>query len=331
MLRFTLGAVLVIGLASAIFTIIGWATARALDGHGFGIAGLLPLIAIIVAIVVVARVVRRTGTPVADLIEAAGRVERGDLAARLEERGPSELRSVARAFNAMGERLEANESARRRLFADVSHELRTPLSVIQGNLEGVLDGVYPADRAHLAPILDEARQLARLIDDLRTLSVAEAGALHLDRTEHAIGPLLSESVASFRPQAAAAGVTLAMDAPDGLPAVEVDATRIREVLANVVANALRATPRGGSVTLSARSAAPGVAVAVRDTGRGIDPELLPRLFDRFSRASDSPGSGLGLAIARRLVEAHGGAISADSEPGRGTTISFTLPLGSDAG
>lgn len=272
------------------------------------------------------RSLRRFGRPLGDLIEAAGRVEAGDYSVRVSERGPGEMRGLARAFNDMSARLQRSETERRRLLADVTHELRTPLTVMQGNVEALIDGVHPADAEHLAAILDETRVLSRLVDDLRTLSLAESGALALHREALDPGTVARDAVASFTPQADAAGVHLGVEVEAGLPPVDADPVRAREVLANIVANALRYTPRGGSVAVSVRRGEHAVALAVRDTGPGIAAEVLPHVFERFARSSTSPGAGLGLAIAKSIVEAHGGAIAATSEAGRGTEIRFTLPI-----
>lgn len=284
---------------------------------------------LILAIAVLARRVvfgvRRSAGAAADLIEAAGRVEEGDYRARVTERGPGEVRALVRAFNAMSARLEATEEERRRLLADVSHELRTPLSVIRGNLEGMLDGLYPADPSHLEVILEETRLLERLVDDLRTVSLAESGALQLHREPTDVPALLRDVVAGHSAQADAGGVHVEERVSGDLPIVELDPTRIRQVVSNLLANALRYAPSGSRVTLSAMRDGEGVAVEVADAGPGIAPEALDRIFDRFYRSADSPGSGLGLPIARGLVIAHGGDISATSEHGRGTTIRFTLP------
>lgn len=273
---------------------------------------------------------RRTAAPVGDVMEAAERVAAGDYAVRVAERGPGEVRALARSFNAMTERLQANDEQRRRLLADVTHELRTPLTVVQGNLEAMLDGVHPRDDGHLTPILEETRVLSRLIDDLRTLSLAESGVLKLQREPTDLGVLLTEAVTAFRAQAQAGGVSLHTDLADDLPLLDVDPTRLREVLSNLIANALRYTPAGGTVLVEARpdsliKPVRSVEMIVSDTGSGITPEALPHIFDRFYKSEDSRGSGLGLAIARSLVLAHGGAISAESERGKGTTIRFTLP------
>jgi two-component system, OmpR family, sensor histidine kinase BaeS len=279
------------------------------------------------------RSLRRAMAPVGDLVEAAGRVEAGDLSVRVEERGPGEVRQLARAFNAMSARLESDEDQRRTLLADITHELRTPLTVIQGNLEGLIDGVYPADTAHLGPILEETRTLARLIDDLRTLALADRGALDLRREPVDLLTLANETVAAIRAAAAGTGVTITVGASDSEPAtVNADPTRIREVLGNLLSNALRHTPPHGAVTVRIGPANNGwVEVAVIDTGPGIAPNVLPHVFDRFVKSPDSPGTGLGLAIARDLVEAHGGTIAAESEPGAGTTIRFRLPMAGPSG
>lgn len=290
-----------------------------------------PWIGLIIGVIVfalIARALRRAAVPVGDLIEAASRVEAGDYSVRVRERGPREVRALARSFNAMVARLEANEAMRRNLLADVTHELRTPLTVVQGNLEGLMDGLYPRDDAHLAPILEETHVLSRLIDDLRTLALAESGNLKLQREPTDLSALANDAVASLRAQVDEAGVAIEVAAPADLPMMEIDPVRIREVLVNVLNNALRYTPRGGSIAIviSKDDARRQVNVAVRDTGAGISPDVLPHIFDRFTKSRDSLGSGLGLAIAKQLVTAHGGEMWAESEIGKGTTIRFTLPV-----
>jgi two-component system sensor histidine kinase BaeS len=236
----------------------------------------------------------------------------------------------------MAARLEANETQRRSLLADVTHELRTPLAVVQGNVEAILDGVHPADEAHLAAILEETRVLGRLVEDLRTLALSEAGSLSLHREPTDLGILVADVAASFGPGAEAAGVGLETAVDDNQPLLDVDPVRVREVIGNLVANALRHTPAGGRITIAAGRAGRGAArgpdaveLVVRDTGTGIDPELLPHVFDRFARGSGSTGTGLGLSIARGLVELHGGSIAAASPSGGGTEIRIRLPLGPD--
>jgi signal transduction histidine kinase len=226
----------------------------------------------------------------------------------------------------MTTRLQVNEEQRRHLLADVAHELRTPLAVVRGNLEAMLDGVYPRDDTHLVPILEETAHMTRLLDDLRTLSLAEAGTLRLHREPTDLTALIADVAAAFSARATAAGIALLAPAAS-LPDLDVDSLRVREVLENLIANALRYTPNGGSIRIDAAPTptAGTVAISVADTGTGIAPDQLPHIFERFTKSADSGGSGLGLAIARRLVEAHGGEIQAESTPGRGTTIRFTLP------
>jgi signal transduction histidine kinase len=293
----------------------------------------LPLLAVglLAAALLAGRAVRRMAAPIGDVMEAADRVAGGDYRARVQARGPVEVRRLARSFNQMAARLEANEAQRRNLLADVAHELRTPLSVIRGNVEGVLDGLYPADEAHLGPVLEETAVMARLLDDLQTLSTAEAGVLRLHRQRVEPASLVQDAVAAFRARAEEAGVRLDWRAAPGVPELDVDPVRVGEVLANLLANAVRHTPRGGSVTVAVEPTGAGVAFAVADTGPGIDPEALPHVFDRFVKSAGSGGAGLGLAIARSLVEAHGGRIAATSDAGRGTTMRFVLPRAPAAG
>ena len=293
---------------------------------GGGIAAFVPLtIVVLLLFATAARGFRRFAAPLGDLIDAAESVEAGNYGVRVRARGPRELRSLASAFNSMSGRLESSERERRRLLADVTHELRTPLTVMQGNLEALLDGVYPADAEHVQPILEETRVLSRLVDDLRTLSVAEAGALTLHRESTDIGRLVVDTVASFRAQADRAGVSLTT-AMEGIPSLDVDPLRLREVLSNLLSNALRYTPSGGRVDVAASASQGQVAISVHDTGPGIAPDDLPHVFERFYKSEESRGAGLGLAIAKSLVVAHGGEIEATSTLGQGTEMRFTLPL-----
>ena len=325
MWRFGCAFLFFILLVGSLIALVAWLVGGLLEGGALSllVTAVLPFIVLVLLVLLVVRLIRRTGAPVGDLIEAAGRVEAGEIGTQVPERGPSEVRSLARAFNAMSSRLAANEEARRTLLADVSHELRTPLTVMQGTLEGVLDGVYPADEAHLRPVLDETRVLSRLIDDLRTLSLSEAGALRLHREPTDLEALLAEVVASQRAAADEAGVRLDLEVSDLTP-ILVDAARIRQVVANLVANALRFTPQEGRVLVSASDDG-AVTIRVSDTGPGMEAEEVEHAFDRFYRSSGSSGSGLGLSIARNLVEAHGGHIGLESEPGKGTTVEVILP------
>ena len=323
MRRMALFFVVLVVLTVVGATFLFWTFVSAVDvasGTGRGLA----LLVVLAGLAFVARALRRLARPVGDVIEAVGRVAEGDLTTRVAVRGSREGRSLARAFNAMATRLEAGEEVRRRLLADVSHELRTPLSVVQGNLEALVDGVHPADEAHLAAILEETKVLSRLVEDLRTLSLAESGALALYREAVDVGALVHETVASFGSRAEGAGILLEADVSE-VPRIDADPVRAREILANLIANALRYTPRGGRITVAARAEEGRAAVEVRDTGAGIAPEQVDRIFDRFYKSAESRGAGLGLAIAKQLVEAHGGRIDATSVVGEGTTIRFTLP------
>jgi len=284
---------------------------------------------------------RGMSRPLVDLTAATRAVAAGDLSVRVPVGHHGEVRELATAFNAMTEELARADELRRNLTADVAHELRTPLSVIRGKLEGVLDGVYPCTPEHLSPILEEIRLLARLVEDLRLLSLAEAGQLPLEKRAMDVGDLLRDVQVNFSPQAADRGVTLTLDLPSELPEIMADRRRIAQVLGNLLTNALRHTPSGGRVTLSAAVPPPlaggarggMLRVTVTDTGPGIPPEDLPYIFERFwrgekSRSRAGGGAGLGLAIAKHLVQAHGGEIGVESpsEVGEGTTFYFTLPL-----
>jgi two-component system sensor histidine kinase BaeS len=296
-------------------------------GHGStGIAAvLLVLVGFVLVVRSLFRGVRWTAAPVGDLIEASGRVESGELDVQVPERGMREVRALTRAFNAMSARLSATERERRRLLAEVSHELRTPLTVIQGNVEAMIDGVYPADREHLERIQSETRQLERLIEDLRTLSLAETGQLPLQREPTDVDALARDVATAFEPEFIAAGVDLVIDVPTDLPEIEVDARRIRQVISNLVANALRHTPKGGRVTVSASATdATGIELTVADTGVGMSPDSVEHAFERFWRSGESAGAGLGLAIVKDLVEAHGGTVSIESQQGHGTMVTIRL-------
>jgi signal transduction histidine kinase len=271
------------------------------------------------------RTVRHTAAPIADVMSAADRVANGDYAVRVETRANGEVGRLVESFNAMTTRLEVNETQRRNLFADVAHELRTPLSIIRGNTEGMLDGVYPRDDARLETILDATAVMARLLDDLRTLSLTDTGALRLHKQTTDVAELLDDVRYAFTPRAAEAGVTF-MLATELLPPLDIDPVRVRQVLENLLDNALRHTPRGGTIRVEVGREGSAALFRVADTGRGIPAEALPHIFDRFWKSADSGGSGLGLAIARGLIEAHGGKIRADSVEGKGTVVSFTLPV-----
>jgi len=285
---------------------------------------LFPFVVVILIVVAVAGGLRRLAGPMDNLISAAQRIESGDFSAQVPEWGSPDLRSVARAFNSMSARLKTIDEQRRSFLADVTHELRTPLSVIRGQAEAIADGVYPADAAHLAPILDATQTLDRLVEDLRTLVLTDAGNLVLDKEPTDIGALVHDTVESFRAQAESKGVSLTTDVATGVPTIDVDQARIRQVIGNLLSNAIRHTPSGGSVKVGVASASNEVTITVTDTGEGIPPDLLPHVFDRFVKGPNSTGSGLGLAIAQDIVNLHSGRIAATSASS-GTTLTVTLP------
>jgi signal transduction histidine kinase len=269
---------------------------------------------------------RRMALDVGDLVTAAGRIEAGDYGFQVRERGPQEVRTLARAFNAMSARLATTDHNRRAFVADLSHELRTPLAIIRGQAEGIGDGVYPGDSAHVAPILDATQSLERLIEALGTMTLADVGSLQLRREPVEVAVLVNSSVSAFQSLADAAQVVLRANLANELPAINADPARIRGVLANLLSNAIRYTPAGGTVTVAARRDANTVVISVHDTGPGIPEEMRPRVFQRFVKGEGSPGAGLGLAIARDIVTAHGGTIDLSSEVGKGTEVRVRLPI-----
>jgi len=286
------------------------------------------IVVLVVAVALVGRVFGRAMGPLARIADATERLADGEPAVRVEVAGPGAVRRLGASFNAMAERLDRARTDRQALLADVTHELRTPLQVIGGSVEAMLDGVHPLDEAHLAPLLAETAVMNRLLDDLRTLSLAEAGALPLHREEVEARRLLADVAAGHAAAAGGAGVELVATGGPPVP-FDGDPVRIREIVANLVVNALRHTPAGGSIRLDAADDGPWVELAVADTGEGIAPADLERVFDRFERRADAGGSGLGLTIARDLVAAHGGTIRAESDgvPGHGTTFRVRLPRG----
>jgi two-component system sensor histidine kinase BaeS len=292
-----------------------------------GIPVLVGLTVLILAVVLVGGYgMRRILTPLDDLLDAADHVAEGDYSVHVnEQRGPQEVRSLVRAFNNMASRLHLSDEQRRNLLADVTHELHTPLTVIQGNLEGMLDGVYPTDEANLRSLLDETVMLSRLVEDLRTFALAESGALKLKKEPTDLRMLIRDTVAAFQSQADSAAVALTVEAAEDLPWLELDPGRIRQVLSNLLGNALRYTPSGGVVSILYTQDERRALIEVRDTGPGIPEEELAHIFERFFKSTDSGGMGLGLAIAKHLVEAHGGTLTATSKLGLGTAMRVALP------
>jgi signal transduction histidine kinase len=285
-----------------------------------------------VAVVLGILLSRHLTAPLRSLTLAAHRLAGHDIAP-VPDRNRDELGELHWAFDRMAESLARQETLRRNLIADIAHELRTPLTVIRGDLEALLDGVFEPTPETLASLQEETLLLSRLVDDLRALAQAEAGRLQLEREPTDLADLLRGVIASFDLQAESRGQALVLnlaagqDAIANLPVVDVDPQRIRQVVANLIANALRHAPRCGHVVVSATPRPGEVLVSVADDGPGIPPTDLHHIFDRFwqGRGSQAGGSGLGLAISRELIHAHGGRIWAESTPGQGSTFFFTLP------
>ena len=291
---------------------------------GPGPAVIVVLVAVL-ALAGLARGLRRNARTLDALVEATRRVEDGDYSVRVDvpERGLRPVRQLVRGFDTMVERLEVDERQRRSLLADVSHELRTPLAVIAGNLEAMVDGVHPVDETHLAAILEETRVMERLIDDLRTVALSEAGTLTLHREPTDPDVLIAEVVRSFAGAAATAGVTVRAEVPDDLPILDVDPVRLREVLANLVANAIRHTPPGGTVTIRGSVTGDRLGLRVADSGSGDrsgrpPPRLRPiREGRRFGRIGAGPRDrALPRGRARRHARSRGHGECRDDVPGR---------------
>lgn len=289
------------------------------------------LLAAAIALVLTFVLSRRMSSPIGALAATARRLGRGDLSQRVQLRDRGEVRELAQAFNSMAVDLERLEQLRRNLVADVAHELRTPLSNIQGYVEAIRDGVMKPDGATLDSLNEEAALLSRLVDELQELSLAEAGELKLVYLEEDVTELIRRAAVSWQPQVVAKGMSLSVDLPDKLPSVNIDWQRINQVLHNLLENAVAHTGKGGIITVAAAERGDWVEISVSDTGEGIPAQDLPNIFERFyrvdrSRARATGGSGLGLTIAKRLVEAHGGKIEAQSKLGRGSRFSFTIPV-----
>ena len=288
---------------------------------------------------------RQITTPLNALAVASNKIAAGDLSARAGVRGEDEIAQVGRAFDVMAENLARSETARRNMLADVAHELRNPIGVIQSHLEAMLDGVFSTTPDQIASLHDETVLLARLVDDLRDLALADAGQLSLTRQMTDLHALVSKTVEAFQAQATENQIALTSDLATSLPSLNLDAQRIEQALRNLISNALRYTPTGGTVKVKLVKSGNAARVEVSDTGPGIPADALPHVFERFwrgdkSRSRAQGGAGLGLAIAKQWVEGHGGRIGVESETGgaapresgnpptrpSGTTFWFTLPL-----
>ncbi len=289
------------------------------------------LVAIVLAVLLTFLLSRRILAPVKALTNATRHFGRGDFSHRVEDKDRSELGELAKSFNSMAGNLERIERLRRDMVADVAHELRTPLSNLKGYLEAINDGVVKPDKKTMRSLNEEAASLSRLVADLQELSLADAGELKMTFQPENIKDLVQETIDASQSKIKAKGLKLITDLPDGLPAVNIDAHRIKQVLYNLLDNAIAHTGKGGKVTVKVLEKDKMVTVSVADTGEGVPSEDLPMIFERFyrvdkSRTRHTGGSGLGLTIAKRLVEAHGGKISVESRPGKGSIFTFTLPV-----
>ncbi len=290
------------------------------------------LAALLAAGVVSIFTARRIVDPIRAMMRASQHIADGDYHERVGVPGGDELGALAQSFNRMADTLERTEQRRMELIGDVAHELRTPLSGIKGVLEGLIDGVLPAEPATFLTIEREMARLQRLVQDLEDLSRAEAGQVLLDIRAVAPSDLVRAAAERLRPQFDDKRVILDLDLPPHLPQVQVDPGRITQVLLNLLGNALQYTPSGGQVTVTAHRYAGELVVAVQDSGIGLSSEHLPHVFERFyrvdkSRSRTGGGSGIGLTIAKHLVEAHKGRIWVSSPGlGQGSTFSFSLPL-----
>lgn len=284
-----------------------------------------------VGILLVILMSRRMLASISSLTAAARGLGGGDLASRASVKGNDEIAELGRTFNSMADALEESERQRRTMVSDVAHELRTPLSNIQGHIEALQDGLLEPDAATLDTVHRQALHLNRLVDDLRLLAETEARELRLESALTSVGGIVERVAASFKPRAEAESVRLDTAIEETLPTLNLDRVRIEQVLANLIDNAIRHTPAGGSVVVTASQGVGSVRVDVADTGPGIPSEALPHVFDRLyrvdpSRERGTGGSGLGLTISRQLVEAHGGNIWAESEEGSGSRFGFDLPI-----
>ncbi len=288
------------------------------------------LLAVLIAAALALLLSQRLLRPVQALTQAARALAAGDLTQRVPVEGGDELATLAHTFNQMAEALQQAEQNRRQLTADIAHELRTPLAVQRAQLEALQDGVYDLTPDNLAPILEQNRLLTRLVEDLRTLTLADSGQLELNRVPTDLKALVERAIARFAPQAEDKHLKVAFHHPEESIIVQVDPMRLEQILSNLLDNALRHTPEGGQIELHLSAEENTLRLSIHDTGPGIPPEALPHIFERFYRADQSRsrtegGTGLGLSIARQLARAHGGDLTAANHPNGGAIFTLTLP------
>lgn len=290
-----------------------------------------PFAVVLILILFAFNMYTRYGRPLQDIFSAIDSVAEGNLAIRVAEDNSPQFQELIKRFNKMVSELERNETQRRNLTADIAHELRTPIHIIQGNLEGILDGVYQPTTEHVNNTLDETKLLARLVNDLQTLSLAESGQLPLHPTRFLLADLIHDLASNFSSEASSLGISFTSNISDPSKEINADYDRLNQVLTNLISNAIRHTPQGGMITINTESTKSGIRISLQDTGQGISTEDIPFIFDRFWRADKSrtresaPHSGLGLAIAKQLIHAHGGTIEVHSRINKGTTFTIELP------
>ena len=290
-------------------------------GVAAGFAGLL----------IVTMFTREALAPVRGLTAVASKLGTGDLSQRVPESGSDDIGDLARTFNTMASDLELAGQQRKQLTADVAHELRTPLTNIQGYLEAIKDGLVDADEETIDTLHDQTTHLATLIEDLRILAVADAGALTLQKIHGTPAITIKDAVSTFSQRAYDREIELSVSISETGVTMDFDETRLRQIITNLVENSLTNTPKGGTIHIDIQDRAEDMKISITDTGIGISKENLPRIFDQFyradgSRSSTTGGAGLGLTIVKKLVEAHNGSIDVSSEVGRGTTFTISLPI-----
>jgi two-component system OmpR family sensor kinase len=298
------------------------------------------LIAVVVALILGMILTRQITQPVRALSKGAHQIAKGKLDYRVNIKSKDEIGELAQSFNSMAVSLHKAEQTRQRLMADIAHELRTPLSIIEGTVDGILDGVFKPVNDNLNSIKEETALLTRLISDLKDLSLAESGQLKLEISPTNIAELVQRKLSQAEMKARGKDIELKLNVAQHIPEINVDPARIEQVVANLIDNAIRHTPSEGSVTVTIDvetssdaylEGKPSLMVSVTDTGEGIPADYLPSIFERFyrvesSRSRSSGGVGLGLAIVKQMVEAHGGKVLAESEPGKGSTFYIVLPM-----
>jgi len=289
------------------------------------------LIAAAVALVIGLILTRQITRPVRALISGVRQLTKGELSYRVDVKSRDEIGELAGSFNIMASSLEKGEQSRRQLTADIAHELRTPLTVIEGTVDGIIDGVFKPDTEHLHSIKEQASLLTHLISDLRDISLAESGQLELKLAPTDTVELVKRMVSNYEINAIEKNVRIKLEEGTPIPEIRIDPVRIEQVISNLLTNAIRHTPSGGSVSVTVKNGEGGLEISVSDTGEGIATEDLPHVFERFyrsgsSRARKEGGTGLGLAIVKQMVEAHGGKVWVESKMGTGSMFSILLPF-----